>query len=155
MVEVYRGHVPEIAPYPGARKMLARLRARFKLGLLTDGPGDVQRQKMRALGLDEMFDAAVVTDDLAPPAWKPSSRPFFVVADQLGIATGEATYVADNPAKDFLGARRVGMRTIRIRHADGLHAAFEPPSPEHAPAAVVPGFDELERYIASWPEGTA
>jgi len=150
MIEVYREHAPQIAPYPGAGEMLARLRGRFLLGLLTDGPGDMQRRKISALGLGETFDAVFLTDDLGRGGWKPSSRPFAAILALLAVPADQATYVGDNPAKDFLGARRIGMETIRIHHGDGLYSGVQPPSPEHAPFAEVNTLEELEALVTSW-----
>src|SRR5207302_1642121 len=41
LVEVYRGHEPELAPFPGTRELLTSLRRRYRLGLLSDGYLDV------------------------------------------------------------------------------------------------------------------
>ena len=37
----------------------------MRLGLLTDGPSEVQREKLRALGVIPLFDEIIVTDDIA------------------------------------------------------------------------------------------
>lgn len=152
MLGVYRGHTPSIEPYPLVPELLRRLHARCLLGLVTDGYGTLQRRKIRALGLEGTFDAAVVTGDLGTRAWKPSPRPFTTVLDQLGVAAEDAVYVADNPVKDFLGANRIGMGTIRIRHPEGLYAGLEPPWRRYAPDAEVTTFDDLEVLVTSWHE---
>jgi putative hydrolase of the HAD superfamily len=150
MVDLYRGHRPTIEPYVGAREMLVRLRGRFLLGLLTDGPAEVQRRKLRALGLAQMFDAAVFSDDLGRQNWKPSPRPFEAVLDLLGVPATEAVYVADNPIKDFLGPTDIGMHTIRIRHTEGLLTRLEPQTQAHAPSFEVRTFEELEALVTPW-----
>jgi putative hydrolase of the HAD superfamily len=125
--------------------LLRRLRADGSaVGLLSDGDPAVQGRKLDALGLWEAFDAIVVTGELGPDAGKPSPRGFEEVLRRLGDAPpGEAVYVSDNPAKDFVGARRAGMRSIRVRRPGGIYAALEPETPEHAPDAEVSGLDEL------------
>lgn len=149
MVRVYRDHEPDIALDPGARALLRRLRARYRLGLVTDGPGAVQRRKVAALGLARWFHAIVFTDDLGPDHGKPSTRPFEVVLGRLGALPREAVYVGDNPAKDFLGARRVGMRTVRVRSPLGLHRGDLPPTAEHAPDAETGDLSSLETVLAA------
>jgi putative hydrolase of the HAD superfamily len=145
LVAAYRAHAPEIAPCPEAQALLRRLRADGSaVGLLSDGDPAVQGRKLDALGLWEAFDAIVVTGELGPDAGKPSPRGFEEVLRRLGDAPpGEAVYVSDNPAKDFVGARRAGMRSIRVRRPGGIYAALEPETPEHAPDAEVSGLDEL------------
>ena len=64
-----------------------------------------------------------------------------------GIPPGAAVYVSDNPAKDFLGARRAGMRSVRVRPAGGIYAALEPETPEYAPDAEVDGLGGVERAL--------
>jgi FMN phosphatase YigB (HAD superfamily) len=60
--------------------------------------------------------------------------------------------VADNPAKDFRGARSVGMDTVRVRHADGLYAGLEASSPADAPDREVARIEDMEGILApcSW-----
>jgi FMN phosphatase YigB (HAD superfamily) len=56
------------------------------------------------------------------PQWrKPSPIPFRLISYQLHCVPTACIYVADNPVKDFLGPRQIGMRTIRIRREGGLY----------------------------------
>ena len=148
MVAAYREHRPQIAFHDGAAEMLRQLAVAHRLGVVTDGPLDVQRRKAAALGLESLVDAVVYSDELGRDAWKPSPRPFAEVLRRLDAAAEASVYVADNPAKDFLGARRAGMASIRIRHADGLHVEEEPESAEYAPDLEIASFDELPTWVA-------
>lgn len=132
MVDVYRRHRPQITLDRGVRELLERLGRSHHLGLVTDGYLEVQRRKVAALGLEQHFRAIVYSDSLGRQAWKPSPRPFRLVLERLDVPSAAAVYVADNPAKDFRGARLVGMATIRIRRPDGLYRHLEPASPEDA-----------------------
>ena len=147
MVQVYREHDPHIEPYPEVPKLLQRLRPRYRLGLVTDGYAEVQKRKLTALGLTSCFDALVFSDESGREAWKPSSRSFEIVLERLGVPGPEVVYVADNPAKDFLGARQVGMWTVRVRRPDGLYSHLEPPSLEHAPNVEIETLCELETLL--------
>lgn len=144
MVSVYRRHTPQLTLEPETRKVLTDLGRRCRLGLVTDGTLEVQKRKVAALDLQRHFDAIVYSDALGPDAWKPSPRPFEVVLDRLSVPAGEAAYVADNPAKDFFGARQVGMATIRIRRPDGLHHDLQPVCVEHAPDVEIAALADLE-----------
>lgn len=147
MIEVYRGHWPRISPYPDVLDLLPRLRQRYRLGLVTDGYVNVQRKKLEALGLTSYFDAIVFSDTLGKDAWKPSTIPFMAVLQQLGTSGPEAVYVADNPLKDFWGARLVGMWTIRVRRPEGLYSHLSPPSPEYASDKEILSLDELPEIV--------
>jgi putative hydrolase of the HAD superfamily len=147
MVEVYRLHEPQIAPYDGTPSLLDRLRVECVLGLVTDGFRSVQERKLDALRLGPYFQAVVFSDTLGRDAWKPSPRPFEAVLERLSVSGREAVYVADNPAKDFRGARCVGMATVRVRHADGLYHHLEASSPADAPDWEISQLGELETLL--------
>jgi putative hydrolase of the HAD superfamily len=127
MLQVYRAHDPVIAPYRGVPELLARLQKGYRLGLVSDGHPERQLSKLKGLGLESFFHAVVFTDELGPECGKPSPIPFRVVLERLAVVGPEAVYVGDNPLKDFIGARDLGMRTIRVRHVLGLRSHLEPP----------------------------
>jgi putative hydrolase of the HAD superfamily len=148
MVEVYRGHDPVLEPSPGVPELLASLRRRCRLGLVSDGPLPVQQRKLAALKLAPYLDAVVFSDRWGREAWKPSTRPFEAVLGELGADAGAAVYVGDNPTKDFLGARRVGMGTVWLRQGGGEYAHLSPPSDRHAPDHTVPSVSALADFFA-------
>jgi putative hydrolase of the HAD superfamily len=147
MVGVYRGHRPEISFFPEVPDILARLGKRFRVGLLSDGYLDVQQRKLGALGLEHCFDAVVFSDKWGKEAWKPNPRPFNVMLEIFGVRAVQAVYVADNPVKDFLGARRAGMFSIRLRLTGGVYAALEPETPDHAAGIEISSLGQLEEAL--------
>lgn len=144
LVKVYRRHDPRIAPYDGVAEMLGRLRGRFRLGLVSDGYLEAQKKKLASLRIGEFFDIVVFSDEWGREAWKPSPIPFQAALKELKVAGAEAVYVADNPVKDFLGARRAGMWTVRVRRPEGVYSRLEPSSADHAPHVEISSLDQLE-----------
>lgn len=148
MVAAYRRHVPRIELFPGARDCLAHRRGTgSRTGLVTEGYAEVQKAKIEALRLSQLIDAVVISDEYSRGQWKPSKRPFERLIEATRAAPDQMVYVGDNPAKDFLGARELGLATVRMRIAGGLHFMEEPPSPPHAPDWEVASFPELERLL--------
>lgn len=147
LVEIYRGHKPVIKPFRGIPAFLEGLHRRYRLGLVSDGYLQVQQGKLDALKLGRHFDAVVFSDEYGRDAWKPSTRPFEIVLKQLETEPSRAVYVADNPKKDFLGARNIGMYTIRVRVADGLYRQLEPESEAHAPHREISHPENLEKAL--------
>ncbi|MCB1022148.1 MAG: HAD hydrolase-like protein, partial [Acidobacteria bacterium] len=94
-----------------------------------------------------LVDVLVFSDELRRDRWKTAPTPYWKALERLGVPPSQAAYVGDNPAKDFLGARRAGMWSIRLRRPDGLHAAAEPATAEAAPDAEVQAFPELETML--------
>jgi putative hydrolase of the HAD superfamily len=147
LVQVYRDHEPELVPFTGVPELLGTLGQRCRLGLLSDGYLGVQQAKLRSLGLAAAFDAVVFSDTWGRTAWKPSPIPFTAILEKLETEATRAVYVGDNPAKDFLGARRSGLSAIWLRQAGGEYAHQEPPTAEHAPDFTIPSLAALERLL--------
>ncbi len=143
MVAVYRSHVPNIDLHPDADSALQHLRDAYKLGLLTDGFAVAQHAKINALALRDRFDAIIVTDDWGREFWKPHTRAFEEMSRTLAIPAERCTYVADNPAKDFIAPNALGWTTIQIKRPGGVHASN--PAPEGGePQRIIATLDELE-----------
>ncbi len=148
MVRVYRRHQPNLTPYEGVLDMLKRCGERYLLGLVSDGYLDVQQAKLMALGIGPLFDGVVFSDELGRDHWKPSTRPFETISEMLGVQPDQAVYVGENSLKDFLGARRAGMRTIRVLGPAGFYTHEPPPSPEHAADLEIGSLADLEHALA-------
>jgi putative hydrolase of the HAD superfamily len=115
LVSIYRKHEPTIELYPDAEKLLAFLEQNHMLrGLITDGNRLAQWKKIKALGLEARIPCIIVTDDLGQEYWKPSEVPYINATKCLGVQPSECVYVGDNPNKDFVTAKKLGMHTIRI-----------------------------------------
>jgi putative hydrolase of the HAD superfamily len=142
LVQVYREHRPTIRPFPEVPTLLTSLRQTYRLGLITDGYLAVQRRKLAALRLDSLFEVVVFSDEWGRQAWKPAAQPYEAALSRLMLSPGEVVYVADNPRKDFFGARQVGMWAVWLRLPQGEYAHIQPPSPHH----------ESHVTVSSWPE---
>jgi putative hydrolase of the HAD superfamily len=149
MIEIYRQHRPQITPFPEAEPTLTTLRTKFHLGLITEGYRAVQQAKLDALGLKEFFEVIIIGGENEREHWKPHPYSFQTLLGKMGIPAPSAIYVGDNPHKDFLGARRAGMGSVRLRHPQGLHAHIEPLDADHAPDHEIGGMDKLGDLLRS------
>lgn len=145
LVSLFRAHAPEIRLPAASRDVLVRLRARYRLGIVTDGHAAVQRGKIEALGLSALVDAIVVCDDLGREHWKPDPLPFLTCCQALHVRPAEAVFLGDNPQRDVCGARRAGLTPIRLRsgyfdNCDGLPGEPHP--------REIARLDELEAALA-------
>lgn len=146
MIEVYRSHRPAIRLHNDAEVVLKKLRPEYRLGLLTDGRSSTQGLKIDALGLRDRFDAILITSELGPGFGKPSLRPFEFISTCLQVVGSRTVYVADNPAKDFVGPNALGWMTVQIRRADGVYAD-QKPVPGGEPKQVIETLDRLVSMI--------
>jgi len=144
LVDIYRSHVPNINLLPGVNEYLLSLSKNYKLGLVTDGYIQTQKNKINALGLKKIFDQILITEELGREFWKPSTVPFSKICDKFGVIPTKAIYIADNPKKDFKGPNQLGMHSIRLRLKEGEHYKSEPNNKDFSPATVVYNLDDLK-----------
>jgi putative hydrolase of the HAD superfamily len=117
-----------IRTFPGVRDALFELRARFPLVLLTNGPGDLQRLKLRRTGLECCFEAVIVSAEAGVA--KPRREIFAIACDAVGCPTGNTVMVGDDLRLDVLGAQNAGLLAILVRtgasdvRVSGLDAAL-------------------------------
>ncbi|MHC5110441.1 MAG: HAD family hydrolase [Planctomycetota bacterium] len=143
MVATYRGHKPTISLLPDARRAIERLRPTCKLGIITDGFEQAQANKIEATGVDRLVDEVVITARLGDGFSKPAPRAFEWIAQRLDTHPHACTYVADNPAKDFIAPNALGWRTIRIVRAEGVYRDT-PVAPGGDPQLVIDTLDDVK-----------
>ena len=114
LVRIYRHHKSKIFLYNDAYEVLEKFKAKYKLGLITDGYKGAQWNKIKALNIEKYMDKIIVTDDYGKEYWKPSIRPFQMMLEYFNIKSEEAVYIGDNPNKDFLPCKELGINSIRI-----------------------------------------
>ncbi|HEX8802653.1 MAG TPA: HAD family hydrolase [Acidimicrobiales bacterium] len=124
MVSCYRDHEPAITLLDDARTALDGLEVdtgHTAVAVITDGPRASQSAKARSLGLATWSQHVILTETLGDGFGKPHPHAFELVQQRLGVDPERCTYIADNPAKDFVAPHRLGWRTIRVRRPRGLH----------------------------------
>ena len=147
LVDVYRSHRPDIHPLDGAADTLRQLKGRFHLGLLSDGFLPAQRLKLDALGLGDLFDAVLFTEDLGRECWKPSPAGFEAVARELDADHDACAYVGDNASKDFIAPNALGWLTVQMVRPGQVHA-HKPAPPGGEARAMARTWDELVSVLA-------
>jgi len=94
----------------GARDVLVRLRERFTLAVVTNGPPEMQWAKVRKFGIETLVDHVVVSGDVGHR--KPDPRIFEYLFAQAGMPAQQAAHVGDSIHSDIVGARAAGMTAI-------------------------------------------
>lgn len=127
VLKVYREHKPEIYLYDGVTDIIDRLKAQgIRVGIITDGRPEGQRNKMDALKLWGMVDDVIITDELGGIQFrKPCDISFRIIQNRWRLPASEIVYIGDNPIKDFQAAQQLGMKSLWYRSADGLYSDIE------------------------------
>lgn len=121
-VEIYRNHSPRIELYPEVSRLLSRLSATKRLGLITDGRPEGQRAKIDALNISGYFERIIVTDELGGAQFrKPNKTAFVMMQKELCVPFDRMVYIGDNPKKDFKAPEELGMKAIHFLNRDGLY----------------------------------
>lgn len=119
LVNVYRSHEPQLTLFADAAWALSHFSKSHRLGLITDGYYITQKNKIKALGLADRFEAIVITDEWGSEYWKPHHRSYLVAQEKFGTAGADCIYVGDNPKKDFVTAKKMGWLTIQVNRKGG------------------------------------
>jgi len=129
-----RGH----PPIEGMQEVLGRVAGRLPLGLLTNGPSDIQRLKLDQAGLSDTFDTVVVSGEVG--VGKPTPAVFDLVLDRLGARAEHSVMVGDSWERDIVGALGAGLTAVWI--ADG-----RTPPAEDLRVTVVDSVRELDGLL--------
>jgi putative hydrolase of the HAD superfamily len=122
----------------GMSSALAAVSARYPVGLLTNGPSDIQRLKLDQAGLSDAFGVVVISGEVG--VGKPSPKVFRAALDPLGARPEDSVMVGDSWERDIVGALEAGMRAVWI--ADGRPAPGSDPR-----VTVVDSVRELDEVL--------
>ncbi|MEV5750228.1 HAD family hydrolase [Actinoallomurus sp. NPDC052308] len=121
-------------------EVLVALRERVDvLAVVTNGPGDAQRDKMAATGLDRRFDEIVVSAEVG--AAKPEKAIFDLAIRRLGVEPESVWHVGDSLTTDVLGAQNARLGADVWLNRGGVTRRPGDPAPTHEIATLreVPG----------------
>jgi putative hydrolase of the HAD superfamily len=130
-----RGGHPAIS---GARQLVESLTSEYSVGLVTNGPPDVQRLKLEQAELTDLFRSIVISGERGHG--KPDPRVFALAMCELHCDRGEVIMVGDSWERDVLGALGAGIKAVWI-------AAGRTPPEAHPDVTVIEGVAELHTAL--------
>ncbi len=123
--------------FPDALHVLGLLKDRYPLGLITNGPADVQRQEIKTLQVESYFNNIYIEGEMGEG--KPLLSVFNRAAAAVECQPHEVLMVGNSYGHDIKGALEAGWHAIWIRRdsdvppsADGKDSKPES-KPEGAP----------------------
>ena len=97
--------------FPKTEDTLGQLVTRkVKMALLTNGAGDVQREKIKRFGLGRYFSVCLIEGEVG--CGKPDQRVFKMALDKLDVRPNQAWMVGDDLERDIAGAQATGIFSI-------------------------------------------
>lgn len=122
LVNEYRNHIPTIEFYDDVIPTITELKKRgIKIGIISDGYLSTQKSKAEVLGLYNLFDKVIFTEELGREYWKPHPKSFEVMKEYFDVNYDEMIYIGDNPEKDFFISSIYPIKTVRINRNKGVH----------------------------------
>ena len=101
-------------PFPDAEETLEYLCGKYKLGIITNGPSEGQRNKIAHAGLAHFFFLFYIFVSGDFQFKKPDKRLFLIACEKMGVKPEESIFVGDIFSNDVLGAYRAGMIPVWI-----------------------------------------
>ena len=101
-------------PMEDAADTLSYLEKKYRLGIISNGPSDAQRNKLKKSGLESFFDENMVFISGDFGIKKPDLRLFLKACELAGAKPEECVYVGDIFYRDVLGSWRAGMKPVWI-----------------------------------------
>jgi 2-haloacid dehalogenase len=133
-VDAFGGSVGEWPAFPDSASALARLKRRFRLGVITNCDDDLFALSNRRLGVE--FDWIVTAQQVG--AYKPDPRNFEVALERTGLPPERILHVAQSLFHDHVPARRLGLATAWIDRRRGRPGFGATPPAEATPDLTVP-----------------
>jgi len=134
-VDRFSGSVADWPAFADSAAALARLKTRFRLGVLTNCDDDLFAASNRRLGVE--FDWVVTAQQVG--SYKPAEANFLALFDRVDVPRERILHVAQSLYHDHVTARRLGLSTVWInRRHDRPGAGATPPVEGARPNATYP-----------------
>ena len=122
------------------------MKRKYHLALITDGYLQAQRNKVRALDLEQLFERIIYTDEYGKDHWKPSPFPYQLVMESFSAEGSECAYVGDNIEKDFVAPNKLGWLTVQIKRRERQYS--DPVvTDDHRPQVRIESLKTLEKIL--------
>jgi putative hydrolase of the HAD superfamily len=127
-----------VKPFPRAIDALHRIRAKTdRLALITNGAGNVQRDKIVKYDLGRFFDVILIEGEFG--AGKPQAEVYQHVLCQLDVTPEKTWMVGDNMEFDVAAPQELGIKGIWVDYAGtGL-----PEAPSTHPYRIIRHIEDL------------
>lgn len=140
----YRKHLPNFEHYKYIKDFLNELKQKgYKLGLITDGFSITQRNKITSLGVGDLFDLIIISEEFGTE--KPHEENYSAFHQ---FNSDAYYYVGDNLKKDFVTPNKLGWVTIcLLDDGNNIHSQNFDTDVSYLPKLKIKELTELLRYI--------
>ncbi len=98
--------------YPETREVLDTIYGDYSLGIISNGPGEIQWAKVEKFRLRPYFTTIVISGEVGTE--KPEAAIFRLALERLNGKAGASAHIGDNPHVDVQGSREAGLTSIWV-----------------------------------------
>lgn len=140
----YRNHFPNFNSNSQNRDLLIDLKnTGHFLGLITDGFSITQRNKLKSLDIEHIFDLIIISEEFGSE--KPNIENF-IIFNQFN--TKDKYYIGDNFCKDFITPNKLGWTTIGlIDDGRNIHKKNQNLELKYLPKVEITELTELKKIL--------
>jgi len=124
--------------FPDALELLDRLKAEgYRMGLITNGPADIQRQEVETLKIASYFDPIYIEGEVG--YGKPDKRVLQSAEQAAGLPPERILFVGNSYSHDIRPAIEAGWKTAWVRRESDVPPSADPDAPlkpEERPASA-------------------
>lgn len=117
--------------FPEVPEVLQAIHTKYPLGLITNGPADVQRQEIATLKVGHYFDYILIEGEMG--MGKPHPSVMRQAEQVAGCQGSEILFVGNSYAHDMVPAVEIGWRTAWIRRPSDVPPSSRSGKPEEKP----------------------
>ncbi|WP_189000545.1 HAD family hydrolase [Deinococcus roseus] len=129
----------------GTEKLLADLKGKVKIGVISNNSIEEQTEKLQTLGIYDFIDVWVMSGEFG--FGKPDPRIYQIALERAGCAAHEAMMIGDDHAKDVEAAQKAGIRAIWLNRFG--HPAPSPDVTQITSLADLYALEELQGLLSA------
>lgn len=126
--------------FPEVVDSLLRLRTQYRLGIITNGSSDLQREKIERTGIGHFFEAIFISSEIG--IGKPDGRLFKLALDKFSVNSGSAIFIGDSLERDITGAHNVGIKGVWMNRSGLIN------NQKTVPDCEISNLSELQKYCS-------
>ncbi len=130
----FSGSVVDWPAFPDSAAALARLKSRYRLGVITNCDDDLFAASNARLATD--FDWIVTAQQVR--SYKPAERGFLAAFGRIGLPRDQILHVAQSLFHDHAPAQRLGLTSVWINRRHGRPGSGATPEAAATPNATFP-----------------
>lgn len=98
--------------YSDADSVIKYLSKKYRLTMITNGPSDLQSEKIKRLNFSDIFEEILISGDIGHH--KPDLKIFQELTRRTGVDASDVVYIGNNYQKDVVGAHQAGWKTVWV-----------------------------------------